>query len=119
MKYEAAKTASKISMHARAIMIEDNSGKQIDDEFESLLRALENLFGSSCRWQLILPKSKIQGVLQQTRDTASRGHFGVMRTFRKDTECFYWNNSKPSSRNCAESLQSPKKTQNRTGKVSD
>ncbi|GBM56792.1 hypothetical protein AVEN_38357-1 [Araneus ventricosus] len=43
MKYEASKIASKISMHARPIRIEDNAVKRKDEKFESLLAALEKL----------------------------------------------------------------------------
>ncbi|GBM71343.1 hypothetical protein AVEN_4653-1, partial [Araneus ventricosus] len=43
MKYEAAKKASKISMHARSIKIEDNTGKENDEKFKSLLREFEKL----------------------------------------------------------------------------
>ncbi|GBO00095.1 Retrovirus-related Pol polyprotein from transposon 297 [Araneus ventricosus] len=46
--------------------------------------------GSSCRWQLILPKSRIQEVLRETHETASGGHFGVMKTLSKTRERFYW-----------------------------
>ncbi|GBN29398.1 Retrovirus-related Pol polyprotein from transposon 412 [Araneus ventricosus] len=46
--------------------------------------------GSSCRWQLILPKSSIQEVLCETHDTASGGHFGVTKTLSKTRERFYW-----------------------------
>ncbi|GBM67568.1 hypothetical protein AVEN_73699-1 [Araneus ventricosus] len=42
LKYEAAKIASKISSHARSIKIEDNTGKENDNN-ESLLRAFEKL----------------------------------------------------------------------------
>ncbi|GBM71124.1 hypothetical protein AVEN_173875-1 [Araneus ventricosus] len=45
MKYEAAKTASEISMHARSIKVEDNTGKEKDEKFKSLLGALEKLLG--------------------------------------------------------------------------
>ncbi|GBL81630.1 hypothetical protein AVEN_93424-1 [Araneus ventricosus] len=45
--------------------------------------------GSSCRWQLILPKSRIQEVLRETHDSASGGHFGVMKTLSKTREGFY------------------------------
>ncbi|GBN25219.1 hypothetical protein AVEN_211696-1, partial [Araneus ventricosus] len=44
----------------------------------------------SCRWQLILPKSRIQEVLRETHDSASGGHFGVMKTLSKTRERFYW-----------------------------
>ncbi|GBM00969.1 hypothetical protein AVEN_4855-1, partial [Araneus ventricosus] len=50
----------------------------------------ENDGGSSCRWQLILPKSRIQEVLQETHDSASGGHFGVMKTLCRIRERFYW-----------------------------
>ncbi|GBN77944.1 hypothetical protein AVEN_115794-1 [Araneus ventricosus] len=41
MKCETSKIASKISMHARPIRIEDNAGKRKDEKSESLLAALE------------------------------------------------------------------------------
>ncbi|GBM99992.1 hypothetical protein AVEN_77590-1 [Araneus ventricosus] len=43
MKYEVSKIASKISMQARPIKIEDNASKRKDEEFESLLGELEKL----------------------------------------------------------------------------
>ncbi|GBO27022.1 hypothetical protein AVEN_36329-1 [Araneus ventricosus] len=43
MKCETSKIASKISMHARPIRIEDNAGKRKDEKFESLLGELEKL----------------------------------------------------------------------------
>ncbi|GBM21645.1 hypothetical protein AVEN_250743-1 [Araneus ventricosus] len=46
MKFESAKTASKISIHARSIETEDNTWKERDDKFESLLKALEKLVNS-------------------------------------------------------------------------
>ncbi|GBM32909.1 Retrovirus-related Pol polyprotein from transposon 412 [Araneus ventricosus] len=46
--------------------------------------------GSFCRWQLILPKTRIQKVLRETHDSASGGHFGVMKTLSKTRERFYW-----------------------------
>ncbi|GBM99991.1 hypothetical protein AVEN_77589-1 [Araneus ventricosus] len=55
-----------------------------------LYRKWENDDGSSCRRQLILPKSRIQEVLQETHDSASRGHFGIMKTLRRIRERFYW-----------------------------
>ncbi|GBM33355.1 Retrovirus-related Pol polyprotein from transposon 412 [Araneus ventricosus] len=55
-----------------------------------LYRKWESNDGSSFRWQLILPKSRIQEVLRQTHDSASRGHFGVMKTLSKTRERFYW-----------------------------
>ncbi|GBN36695.1 hypothetical protein AVEN_51280-1 [Araneus ventricosus] len=38
MKCETSKIASKVSMHARPIRIEDNAGRRKDEKFESLLR---------------------------------------------------------------------------------
>nr|GBL61283.1 hypothetical protein AVEN_38832-1 [Araneus ventricosus] len=46
MKFESAKTASKISIHARSIDTEDYTLKERDDKFESLLKALEKLVNS-------------------------------------------------------------------------
>ncbi|GBM05739.1 hypothetical protein AVEN_55833-1 [Araneus ventricosus] len=43
MKFESAKTASKISIHARSIETVDDTWKERDDKFESLLKALEKL----------------------------------------------------------------------------
>ncbi|GBM75174.1 hypothetical protein AVEN_163729-1 [Araneus ventricosus] len=43
MKFETAKTASKISIHARPIETDDDTRKERDDKFESLLKALEKL----------------------------------------------------------------------------
>ncbi|GBL93495.1 hypothetical protein AVEN_266064-1 [Araneus ventricosus] len=39
--------------------------------------------GRSCRCDLILPKSRIKEVLRETHDSASRGHFEVMKTLSK------------------------------------
>ncbi|GBN94035.1 hypothetical protein AVEN_97954-1, partial [Araneus ventricosus] len=50
----------------------------------------ESYNGSSCRWQLILPKSRIPEVLRETHDSASGRHFGVMKTLSKTRERFYW-----------------------------
>ncbi|GBM04785.1 Transposon Ty3-G Gag-Pol polyprotein [Araneus ventricosus] len=55
-----------------------------------LYRRWESDNGSSCRWQLILPKSRIPEVLRETHDSASGGHFGVMKTLSKTRERFYW-----------------------------
>ncbi|GBL92230.1 Transposon Ty3-I Gag-Pol polyprotein [Araneus ventricosus] len=55
-----------------------------------LYRKWESDDGNSCRWQLILPKSKIPEVLRETHDSASGGHFGVMKTLSKTRERFYW-----------------------------
>ncbi|GBM00489.1 Transposon Ty3-G Gag-Pol polyprotein, partial [Araneus ventricosus] len=55
-----------------------------------LYRKWESDDESSCRWQLILPKSRIQEVLRETHDSASGGHFGVMKTLSKTRERFYW-----------------------------
>ncbi|GBN67343.1 hypothetical protein AVEN_178525-1 [Araneus ventricosus] len=55
-----------------------------------LYRKWESDDRSSCRWQLILPKSRIQEVLRETHDSASGGHFGVMKTLSNSRERFYW-----------------------------
>ncbi|GBL63530.1 Transposon Ty3-I Gag-Pol polyprotein [Araneus ventricosus] len=55
-----------------------------------LYRRWESDNGSSCRWQLILPKSRIPEVLRETHGSASGGHFGVMKTLSKTRERFYW-----------------------------
>ncbi|GBM52394.1 hypothetical protein AVEN_160114-1 [Araneus ventricosus] len=46
MKFESAKTASKISIHARSTETDDDTWKERDDKFESLLKALEKLVES-------------------------------------------------------------------------
>ncbi|GBM23761.1 hypothetical protein AVEN_271123-1 [Araneus ventricosus] len=46
MKFDAEKTASKISIHARSIATEDGTGKESDDRFEFLLETLEKLVSS-------------------------------------------------------------------------
>ncbi|GBL89982.1 hypothetical protein AVEN_178389-1 [Araneus ventricosus] len=51
MKSEATKTASKISRKARSIEIEDNTGEEKDEKFESLLTALEKIIGQACYWK--------------------------------------------------------------------
>ncbi|GBO03607.1 hypothetical protein AVEN_14728-1 [Araneus ventricosus] len=45
-KFEPEKTASKISIHARSIETEDDTWKERDDKFESLLKALDKLVNS-------------------------------------------------------------------------
>ncbi|GBN84704.1 hypothetical protein AVEN_234630-1 [Araneus ventricosus] len=50
----------------------------------------ESDVGSSFRWQLILPRSRIPEVLRQTHESASEGHFGVMKTLCRTSERFYW-----------------------------
>ncbi|GBO12337.1 hypothetical protein AVEN_180592-1 [Araneus ventricosus] len=55
-----------------------------------LHRRWESVDGRSCRWQLILPKSRIPEVLRETHDSASGGHFGVMKTLSKTRERVYW-----------------------------
>ncbi|GBM70035.1 Retrovirus-related Pol polyprotein from transposon 412 [Araneus ventricosus] len=55
-----------------------------------LYRKWESDDGNSCRWQLILPKSRIPEVLREIHDSASGGHFGVMKTLSKTRERFYW-----------------------------
>ncbi|GBL80450.1 Transposon Ty3-G Gag-Pol polyprotein [Araneus ventricosus] len=54
-----------------------------------LYRRWESDDGSSCRWQLILSKSRILEVLRETHDSASGGHFGVMKTLSKTRKRFF------------------------------
>ncbi|GBN74942.1 hypothetical protein AVEN_265801-1 [Araneus ventricosus] len=56
---------------------------------DALYRRWESDGGSSCRWQLIIPKSRIQDVLRETHDSASGGHFGIKKTLSKTRERFY------------------------------
>ncbi|GBM80749.1 hypothetical protein AVEN_96415-1 [Araneus ventricosus] len=46
MKFESAKTASNISIHARSIETDDDTWEERDDKFESLLKALEKLLNN-------------------------------------------------------------------------
>ncbi|GBN31869.1 hypothetical protein AVEN_86952-1 [Araneus ventricosus] len=46
MKFESAKTTSKISIHARSMETDDDTWKERDDKFDSLLKALETLVES-------------------------------------------------------------------------
>ncbi|GBO06872.1 Retrovirus-related Pol polyprotein from transposon opus [Araneus ventricosus] len=55
-----------------------------------LYRKWESDDGSSRRWQLILPNSRLPEVLRETHDSASGRHFGVMKTLSKILERFYW-----------------------------
>ncbi|GBM12089.1 hypothetical protein AVEN_220938-1, partial [Araneus ventricosus] len=71
---------SKILRAARSQRVKDGA----------LYRKWENDDGSSCQWQLILPRSRIQEVLQETHDSSSGGHFGIMKTLRRIRERFYW-----------------------------
>ncbi|GBO33123.1 Retrovirus-related Pol polyprotein from transposon 297 [Araneus ventricosus] len=65
-----------------------------------LYRKWESDGGNSCRWQLILPKSRIPEVLRETHDSASGGHFGVMKTLSKTRERFYWDRLRADVENC-------------------
>ncbi|GBM60519.1 hypothetical protein AVEN_260005-1 [Araneus ventricosus] len=47
LKYEAAKTVSKTSRHVISIEIEDDTRKEKDDKFDSLLNRWEKLLNSS------------------------------------------------------------------------
>ncbi|GBN46038.1 hypothetical protein AVEN_86405-1 [Araneus ventricosus] len=57
MKFESATTASKISIHARSIVTEDDIWKERDDKFESLLKALEKLVNSPAAEQNTPPRN--------------------------------------------------------------
>ncbi|KAF8785983.1 Retrovirus-related Pol polyprotein like [Argiope bruennichi] len=57
--------------------------QQQSDRDHVLYRKWESDDGTSCRWQLILPKSIITEVLRETHDSPSGGHFGVMKTLTR------------------------------------
>ncbi|GBN99011.1 Retrovirus-related Pol polyprotein from transposon 297 [Araneus ventricosus] len=76
-----------------------------------LYRKWETDDGSSCRWQLLLPKSRIQEVLRETHDSASGDHFGVMKTLSKAEIDSIGIDFAPTSKNGAENatLAEPEK----------
>ncbi|GBN99247.1 Retrovirus-related Pol polyprotein from transposon 412 [Araneus ventricosus] len=55
-----------------------------------LYRKWESNHDSYCRLQLIFPKSRIPEVQREIHDSASEGHFGVMKTLSKIRERFFW-----------------------------
>ena len=59
-----------------------------------LYRKWESEDGRSSKWQLILPKSRVSGVLKELYSSSTGGHFGVMKILQKVQERFYWNNSR-------------------------
>ncbi|GBL87881.1 hypothetical protein AVEN_192057-1 [Araneus ventricosus] len=65
LKYEVAKTASKISMYARPIKIEDNTANEKDYKFEFLLRALEKLLDRLDAGKKTHPKTESERDLLQ------------------------------------------------------
>ncbi|GBN62197.1 Retrovirus-related Pol polyprotein from transposon 297, partial [Araneus ventricosus] len=58
MKYEAARTVSKTSRHARSMEIEDNNSRERDDKLESLFNRLEKLLSSSVDGKKNTPQRK-------------------------------------------------------------
>ncbi|GBM40738.1 hypothetical protein AVEN_82226-1 [Araneus ventricosus] len=58
MKYEAARTVSKTSRHARSMEIEDNNSREREDKLESLFNRLEKLLSSSVDGKKNTPQRK-------------------------------------------------------------
>ncbi|KAJ8975725.1 hypothetical protein NQ317_004189 [Molorchus minor] len=58
-----------------------------------LKRVLENGEGKEDRRQIVVPKTRVPGVLREIHGGASGGHLGVTRTLAKLRERFYWVNA--------------------------
>ncbi|GBN37650.1 hypothetical protein AVEN_180405-1 [Araneus ventricosus] len=58
MKYEAARTVSKTSRHARSMEIEDNNSRERDDKLEFFFNRLEKLLSSSVDGKKHTPQRK-------------------------------------------------------------
>ncbi|GBN85943.1 hypothetical protein AVEN_70454-1 [Araneus ventricosus] len=56
MKYEAAKTVSKITRNVRSIEVDDGTGKEKDDKFDCLLKTLEKLLNSHVAGKMNTPR---------------------------------------------------------------
>ncbi|GBL92991.1 hypothetical protein AVEN_54629-1 [Araneus ventricosus] len=95
MELKELKSVLAYSMKS-TILARNNSGESCNKTILDSYLKWESDDGSSCRWQLILPKSRIQEVLSDTRDRANGGHFGVMKTVRKTWKRFYWTDFAPS-----------------------
>lgn len=59
-----------------------------------LYRKWENDEGTNHRWQLVLPRSRVQEVLREVHDSPSGGHFGITKTLSKVRERFYWDRAR-------------------------
>jgi hypothetical protein len=55
-----------------------------------LYRRWESEDGKNTRLQMVLPKSRVQTVLQETHNGSTGGHFGVNKTLAKTRQRFYW-----------------------------
>ncbi|GFT96771.1 retrovirus-related Pol polyprotein from transposon 412 [Trichonephila clavipes] len=55
-----------------------------------LYRKFESEDGKTFRWQLVLPRSRIPGVLKELHGSPTGGHFGVMKTLHRVRERFCW-----------------------------
>ncbi|GBN48623.1 hypothetical protein AVEN_127731-1 [Araneus ventricosus] len=72
-----------------------------------------------CIWRPIQPVPiRIQKVLRETHDNTTERHYGVMKPLRKTRERFYWDRRRKMVQRVP-NMRSPKRTQKRTGKVSD
>ncbi|GFW88126.1 retrovirus-related Pol polyprotein from transposon 412 [Trichonephila clavipes] len=58
-----------------------------------LYRKFESEDGKTFRWQLVLPRSRIPGVLKELHGSPTGGHFGVMKTLHRVRERFCWGKS--------------------------
>ncbi|KAG8199259.1 hypothetical protein JTE90_003684 [Oedothorax gibbosus] len=59
-----------------------------------LYRKWESDDGRSFRLQLVVPRSRVENVLEELHSSPSGGHFGVMKTTHKVRERFYWDKLK-------------------------
>ncbi|KAG8173490.1 hypothetical protein JTE90_023754 [Oedothorax gibbosus] len=59
-----------------------------------LYRKWESDDGKSFRLQLVVPRSRVENVLEELHSSPSGGHFGVMKTTHKVRERFYWDKLK-------------------------
>jgi len=55
-----------------------------------LYRKFESDNGKVLRWQLFLPKRRVEDVLKEVHNSPSGGHFGVMKTLGRIRERFFW-----------------------------
>ena len=57
-----------------------------------LYRSWENDIGTECKWQLVVPRTKIKYVLGQADDAPLGGHLGSDKTLSKVQDSYYWVN---------------------------
>ncbi|KAJ8977260.1 hypothetical protein NQ317_003961 [Molorchus minor] len=75
-----------------------------------LKRLWENTDGKEIRKQIVLPRARVNEVLQEVHGGVGGGHFGVNKTLNKVRERFYWLRSRADvedwCRRCAECASS-------------